>query len=95
MNNKMNIWKSLFLVFLIIGTIYILGNQKPYITNSGKIFGTFYNITYSSEADLHQEIKNTLMQVDNSLSPFNKQSIISEILKKSGITITPEINSCR
>ena len=79
MNNKMNIWKSLFLVFLIIGTIYILGNQKPYITNSGKIFGTFYNITYSSEADLHQEIKNTLMQVDNSLSPFNKQSIISAV----------------
>ena len=75
----MNIWKSLFLVFLIIGTIYILGNQKPYITNSGKIFGTFYNITYSSEADLHQEIKNTLMQVDNSLSPFNKQSIISAV----------------
>ena len=79
MNNKMNIWKSLFLVFLIIGTIYILGNQKPYITNSGKIFGTFYNITYSSETDLHQEIKNTLMQVDNSLSPFNKQSIISAV----------------
>ena len=75
----MNIWKSLFLVFLIIGTIYILGNQKPYITNSGKIFGTFYNITYSSETDLHQEIKNTLMQVDNSLSPFNKQSIISAV----------------
>ena len=75
----MNIWKSLFLVFLIIGTVYILGKQKPYITNSGKIFGTFYNITYSSETDLHQEIKNTLMQVDNSLSPFNKQSIISAV----------------
>lgn len=79
MNNKINIWKSLFLVFLIIGTVYILGKQKPYITNSGKIFGTFYNITYSSDTDLHKEIRNTLMQVDNSLSPFNKQSIISAI----------------
>ena len=75
----MNIWKTLFLIFLIIGTIYILGKQKPYITNSGKIFGTFYNITYSSDADLHTEIRKTLQQVDNSLSPFNKQSIISAI----------------
>ena len=77
--NKLSIWKILFLVFLIIGTIYILGKQKPYITNSGKIFGTFYNITYSSDIDLSKEIKSTLMQVDNSLSPFNRQSIITAI----------------
>ena len=77
MNNRMNIWKTLFLIFLIIGTIYILGKQKPYVTNSGKIFGTFYNIIYSSDTDLHTEIKKTLLQVDNSLSPFNKQSIIT------------------
>ena len=81
--NKLNIWKILFLVFLIIGTIYILGKQKPYITNSGKIFGTFYNITYSSDIDLHNEIKSTLMQVDNSLSPFNRQSIITAINNNS------------
>ena len=79
MNNRMNIWKTLFLIFLIIGTIYILGKQKPYVTNSGKIFGTFYNIIYSSDTDLHTEIKKTLLQVDNSLSPFNKQSIITAI----------------
>ena len=81
--NKLSIWKILFLIFLIIGTIYILGNQKPYITNSGKIFGTFYNITYSSDIDLSKEIKSTLMQVDNSLSPFNKKSIITAINNNS------------
>lgn len=79
MNNKLNIWKIQFLIFLVIGTIYIIGKQKPYITNNGKIFGTFYNITYSSDTDLHKEIKATLMKVDNSLSPFNKESIISAI----------------
>ena len=79
MNNRLSLWKILFLVFLIIGTIYILGKQKPYISNNGKIFGTFYNITYSSDTDLHNEIKSILMQVDNSLSPFNKQSVISAI----------------
>ena len=59
--NKLSIWKILFLVFLIIGTVYILGKQKPYITHSGKMFGTFYNITYSSDVDLSKEIKATLI----------------------------------
>lgn len=79
MNNRLNIWKILFLIFLVAGTVYILGKQKPYITNSGKVFGTFYNITYSSDTDLHNEIKSTLIQVDNSLSPFNKESVITAI----------------
>ena len=84
--NRLSITKIVFLVFLIIGTIYILGKQKPYITNSGKIFGTYYNITYSSDIDLHNEIKNTLMQVDKSLSPFNKQSIITAINNNADAT---------
>ena len=79
MNNRLNAWKIAFLIFLVIGTIYIIGNKKPYITNSGKIFGTFYNITYSCDSNLHNEIRKTLLQVDNSLSPFNKESIISAI----------------
>ena len=86
--NKLSIWKILFLLFLIIGTVYILGKQKPYITHSGKIFGTFYNITYSSDVDLSKEIKATLIQVDNSLSPFNNQSIITAI--NNNIETTPD-----
>lgn len=79
MNTKLTPLKIVFLLFLIIGTVYILGKQKPYLTNSGKVFGTYYNITYSSDNDLHEEIRRTLMQVDGSLSPFNKQSIITAI----------------
>ena len=88
MNNKLTPWKITFLILLIIGTIHILGKQKPYITNSGKVFGTFYNITYSSDTDLHKEIKSTLLQVDNSLSPYNKQSIITAI--NNNIDATPD-----
>lgn len=79
MNGKLNAWKIAFLIFLIIATIFILGKQKPYITNRGTVFGTYYNVTYSSDKDLHEEIKRSLMQVDNSLSPFNKNSVISAI----------------
>ena len=84
MNNKLTPSKIAFLAFLIIGTLYILGNQKPYISNSGKIFGTFYNITYSSDKNLHDVIKKTLLKVDNSLSPFNKESVISTINNNTG-----------
>ena len=79
MNGKLSKVKILFLIFLIVGTFFILRNRTPeiYTTNSGYIFGTQYNIKYKSVEDLHEEIKATMMQVDNSLSMFNKSSIIS------------------
>ena len=79
MNGKLSKSKIVFLIFLVVATFYILKNHKPevYTTNSGFIFGTQYNIKYKSAEDLHEEIKATLMQVDNSLSMFNKRSIIS------------------
>ena len=79
MNGKLSKWKVLFLLFLIVGTFFILRNHTPevYTSNSGFIFGTLYNIKYKSVEDLHEEIKATLMKVDNSLSMFNKNSIIS------------------
>ena len=79
MNSKLSKFKIAFLLFLIIGTFFILRNRTPevYTTNSGYIFGTQYNIKYKSVEDLHKEVKATLLQVDNSLSMFNKNSIIS------------------
>lgn len=79
MNGKLSKFKIAFLLFLIIGTFLILRNRIPevYTTNSGHIFGTQYNIKYKSVEDLHNEIKATLIQVDNSLSMFNRSSIIS------------------
>lgn len=79
MNGKLSKFKIVFLLFLIIGTFFILRNRTPevYITNSGHIFGTQYNIKYKGLENLHKEVKATLLQVDNSLSMFNKNSIIS------------------
>ena len=79
MNGRLSIWKILFLIFLVAGTIYILKNHKPevYITNNGFIFGTKYEIKYKTTDDVHSEIREVLEQVDNALSMFNKNSIIS------------------
>ncbi len=79
MNNKLSKWKVLFLLFLVVGTFYILRNHKPevYHTNSGNIFGTTYNIKYQASENLHEDIKRVLLDVDNSLSMFNRNSVIS------------------
>ncbi|MBR2606548.1 MAG: FAD:protein FMN transferase [Bacteroidaceae bacterium] len=72
-------WQIIFLLFLVAGTAYILTGNVPYQKEEGNIFGTTYRITYKSKKSYKEEIKNTLQQVDNSLSPFNKSSIISKI----------------
>ena len=69
-----------FLLFLIIGSIIIIGENRPtFRTQQGKIFGTLYTVTYEHNADLQPQIVAAMQAVDNSLSPFNKQSIITAI----------------
>ena len=79
MNKKKLIWQVPFLLLLIIGTVVILKKQPPFRTNEGMVFGTVYKITYQHADDLQKDIKEALMEVDNSLSPYNPHSIISRI----------------
>ena len=79
MNRKKLLWQMLFLLILIIGTVIILKKQPPYRTNEGMVFGTIYKITYQSHEDLHHDIKAALQEVDNALSPYNPNSIITRI----------------
>ncbi|MBE6298066.1 MAG: FAD:protein FMN transferase [Bacteroidales bacterium] len=99
MNKKLSIWRILFLLFLIAGTIYIirksqtaaLGEQgvaaESYTNIQGSIFGTTYSITYGAAEDLQEEITAELEKVDNSLSPFNKNSIITAINNNGSYTL--------
>lgn len=79
MTNKNAKWQLPFLAFLIIGTVLILRKQAPYQTDEGLVFGTMYKITYQSKENLKKDIEAELQKVDNSLSPFNKQSVITHI----------------
>lgn len=87
MNRKKLIWQVPFLLILIIGTVIILKKQPPYRTNEGMVFGTIYKITYQSHEDLHQEIKSALQEVDNALSPYNPNSIITRINHNEDTTL--------
>lgn len=80
MNKKNGLkWQLPFLLLLIIGTVWILRKQAPYQTDQGLVFGTMYKITYQSKKNLKTEIEAELQKVDLSLSPFNKQSVITHI----------------
>ena len=74
-NRLLVIASFLMLVMLVLSC----NSKKEYITSSGSVFGTVYNITYQSDKDYTEEISQTLQDVDNSLSPFNKNSIITKI----------------
>ena len=85
-HQKRLLWQVPFLLLLIVGTVLIIRQQQamPYQLNKGSVFGTFYTINYQSDKDYHQEIKAALLEVDNALSMFNEQSIISHINRENG-----------
>lgn len=73
------------ITLLIFALGVLLWNNKTdqeFIYNEGLIFGTSYHISYHSpnEIDYNLELRQQLLDVvDNSLSTFNKHSIISKI----------------
>ena len=79
--NKRLLWQIPFLILLITGTILIIRQQHnmPYQKCAGTIFGTTYHITYQYDDDLQKELEAKMKEVDNALSMFNKESIISRV----------------
>ena len=75
------LWQIPFLLFLITGTIYIIKQQQdaPYQHDRGTVFGTTYSIIYQSSENLNKEIMAALNAIDQSMSTFNKGSVISKI----------------
>ncbi len=85
-------WHIPLLLFLIIGTIYIIRTNNPDGTLKsgawpaqevqrceGSIFGTFYHITYQYSKNIEDSLVAVMNEVDRSLSPFNPQSIITAV----------------
>ncbi len=74
-------WQIPFLLFLIIGTVFIVRQQRstPYQHDEGQVFGTFYHITYQNDSSINNAILAELAKVDSALSMFNRESIISRI----------------
>lgn len=67
-------------VCILVGMIMTGCAQKvKYQYTEGKVYGTFYHISYESPRDLQQEIRQEMEMVNASLSMFNPNSVIARI----------------
>lgn len=57
--------------------------------SEGSVFGTIYHLTYQSAKPLQEGIDNALKEVDASLSPFNKESVITAINNNTSMDTNP------
>lgn len=80
-NRTIRIWQIVFLLLLVIGTVLIIRQQRnlPYQHNEGFVFGTVYHVTYQHNKDLQENIEAEMKKVDDALSTFNKNSILSKV----------------
>ena len=88
---KKLIWQLPFLVLLIVGTVLIIRQQRsmPYRQVSDFVFGTTYKIIYQCDSDLSVAVRDELMKVDRSLSPFNKESVITAVNQNREVKLDP------
>lgn len=71
--------KALAIIIGIVAIVSACGTKKNYQYTEGKIYGTFYHITYNFPDDLQKELRAEMEKVNASLSMFNPQSVISKI----------------
>lgn len=89
MKKKM-IRNALWLVFLVIGTFWIITNQQKkleYHKIQGSIFGTIYAIKYQSDEDIQSQVTEELNRFDYSLSPFKESSVISKVNRNEEVEL--------
>lgn len=88
---KKLMWQLPFLMLLIVGTVLIISRQQstPYRQANDFVFGTTYKIVYQCDSDLTASIRQELMRVDYSLSPFNKESVITAVNQNREVMLDP------
>ena len=83
--------KWIALGFAIIAAVMLLflpdTPTTQYYHNQGRIFGTYYNIRYEATEDYHDCIKASLQSIDQSLSMFNPNSVISKVNRNDSVVL--------
>ncbi len=92
--NKVNLDYKWYYTLLVCALLMSCTNNQ-YHFNQGKIFGTFYHITYENTADLHPQILEQLKQFDASLSTYNPKSTITKVnLNDSTVVLDAFFTRC-
>ena len=78
--------KNTFL-FLTAAVMLMSCNSTPRINIKGETQGSFYSISYYDKRDFSREIDSILRDVDNSVSLWNKNSIISRVNRNDSVEL--------
>lgn len=87
---------SIFLV-VVVGILCVWHLRSPYLQYNGKIFGTYYSVKIKSNIknnELKDKIKQTLKDVNDHMSMFEKDSevsVINRTNKNERILLSPEM----
>ncbi|MDR0937948.1 MAG: FAD:protein FMN transferase [Mediterranea sp.] len=87
----------IWLAFLVLATIWIVVRHQrkaDFRTDSGLVFGTMYKITYRCDDDLKPDIEAELKRFNNSLSPFEKNSVISRVNRNEEVVVDSFFRRC-
>lgn len=87
--NKNGVWTFTMagIVIVVAVVLYNGRSEMSYRSCSGVVWTTQYNITYESDRMFDDSIQNVFTTVDNSMSMFNKTSLISKINKGENIEV--------
>lgn len=70
--------KRLIIAVLLVFTLLSCGRME-YRKSAGKVFGTYYAITYQARENLTQGMREVMGRVNKSLSTFDSTSVISKV----------------
>ncbi len=86
-------YKIVLFVVLVLGVAFVVWQQRtaPYWHNEGRVFGTYYSVTYQNESDLQREIVAVMEAVDGSMSMFNPESTIAKLNGGVDTTLDAEL----
>lgn len=84
------IFKILFLLFLIVGTVVIISRHQSLqlLTSEGNIFGTTYRVQYEHSEALDSEIVAALQEVDETFSMFNDSSLVARLNRGEDVAVS-------
>lgn len=91
-SNKKIIFTILATIALLLAAYYVresLSNRvsSQYFYKKGRVFGTFYHIIYEGKSNYDKEIDSLFVEFDNSLSTYNKTSIISKVNRNEDVKL--------
>ena len=73
----------LLALLVALVAMFVSRDRKRYFTHQGVVWTTDYHITYEADKDLGDSIQLILGNIDMSVSPYNKASLISALNNNS------------